>query len=185
MRAVRLILTLWVLLWQSTPFFAQATDSLEVVKPPKIHRKKRKSKAQKALLMAIIPGGGQIYNKKYWKLPIVYGGLGLSIYNIQKNKREYKRFDQARTYRLDHNPNTVDTEFPNLTLDAINRIRQGYDKNVQLSYIMTGLVYSLSIMDAFVDAHLSEFDVGDDLSLKLTPSSMEGVGIGLVGVLVF
>jgi len=148
-------------------------------------KKKFHPKPKKALLYALIPGGGQMYNRKFWKVPIVYAGLGFSTYMIFDNKKKFNRYDQARIYRLDGNPNTVD-EFVNLySNDALFKVRAVYDKNIQVAYIWTGVIYGLSIVDAFVDAHLSNFDVSDDLSFELIPSTLGGLGYGFSGVVTF
>ncbi|HHB79675.1 MAG TPA: hypothetical protein ENK85_10630 [Saprospiraceae bacterium] len=134
---------------------------------------------KRALLFGLIPGGGQVYNRKYWKVPLVYAGLGFATYMIIDNKKKYNRYQQARIYRLDGDSTTVD-EFAGLYSDeALFKIRAIYDKNVQKAYIWTGVVYSLSIIDAFVDAHLSNFDVSDDLSIRWMPSTLGGTGYGL------
>jgi len=148
-------------------------------------KKKFQPVPKRALMFALIPGGGQVYNRKFWKLPIVYAGLGFTTYMIIDNKKKFNRYDQARIYRLDGDSTTVD-EFVGLySNEALFKIRQLYDKNLQVSYIWTGVIYGLSIVDAFVDAHLSNFDVSDDLSFKLVPSTMGGMGYGFAGVVTF
>ncbi len=140
---------------------------------------------KKALLYALIPGGGQIYNRKFWKVPLVYAGLGFTTYMIIDNKKKYDRYDQARIYRLDGDPTTVDEFVGQYSNDALFKVRAVYDKNLQVAYIWTGVIYSLSIMDAFVDAHLSNFDVGDDLSFKIVPSTLGGSGYGFSCAITF
>ena len=118
-----------------------------------------------------VPSLGQWYNKRWWKTPLVYGGLGASMYYIIANNRNYKRFRDAYILALDNQTH----EFSNTRLDAsdLQRIRNGYDKNRQISIIVFILVYGIQGAEAFVDAHLRTFDVSDDLSLKiqLKPSS--------------
>ena len=142
--------------------------------------KKDYPSAKKALLLsAILPGAGQVYTKKYWKLPVVYGALGAMGYFISFNTRQYKRFRTAYIYRLDEDPCTID-EFADdlgectsgnerLTAESIRTIRNGYQKNKELSYIGFVIAYILVGVDAFVDAHLLSFDVNDDLSLQIMP----------------
>ncbi len=140
---------------------------------------------KRALLFGLIPGGGQIYNRKYWKVPLVYTGLGFTTYMIIDNKKKFNRYDQARKYRLDGDPTTVD-EFVGLySNEALFKVRAVYDKNLQVAYIWTGVIYSLSIVDAFVDAHLSNFDVGDDLSFEIQPSTLGGMGMGMSALVRF
>lgn len=160
-------------------------DTLEQAATPKKKKKRFQPKPKRALLLGIIPGGGQIYNRKFWKIPIIYGGLGFTTYMIIDNKKTFNRLNQARIYRLDGDPETVD-EFANIySNQALFEIRAAYEKNVQVAYIWTGVIYTLSIVDAFVDAHLSNFDVSDDLSLQLVPSTLSGQGIGISALVQF
>lgn len=121
-----------------------------------------------ALMSAILPGAGQVYNKSYWKVPILYGGVAALIYFINFNQTNYKTFKTAYIYRSDRDTNTVD-EFPNYTNDDLLVRRDYYRRNRDLCYIVTGVVYVLNIIDAYVDAHLKDFDVSDDLSLHTKP----------------
>ena len=137
---------------------------------------------KKALWLAIaIPGGGQIYNRKYWKLPLIYGGFLGCVYALNWNNTMYHDYSQAYIDIMDDDPNTVSYE---------NFIPQGYDVSSNLSRIqdlfrrkknyyrryrdlsmfcMIG-VYVLSIIDAYVDAELSSFDISRNLSMKVRPS---------------
>lgn len=132
-------------------------------------------------LAAIVPGLGQIYNKKYWKLPLLYGGFAGLIYAISWNGRMYNDYKNAYLDITDNNPNT--TSYLNfLTPDQ----RKSYDtawltsalktrvdmfrRYRDLSVICAIGLYALSIVDAFVDAELSDFDVSPDLSMKIAPA---------------
>ncbi len=122
---------------------------------------------KKAVLLAIVPGMGQIYNKKYWKLPLVYGALGGVIYSIKHNTTEYKKLVLSLAIR---NGTVTNMEDPfgglNIPDNAIEAQRNSFDKNRQLSWI--GLIgfYLISAGDAFVDAHLKDFNVDDDISFQ-------------------
>lgn len=140
---------------------------------------------KRALMLALVPGLGQVYNKKIWKVPIVIGGIGFASYMIIKNKREFKKLDVAYRARYDNDSTTIDKEFALFSNDAVYEARAVVDKNVQVAWIWTGVVYSLSMIDAFVDAHLAHFDVSDDLSFKLSPSTLDGLGLGLCGTFQF
>jgi len=145
--------------------------------------KNRHSPAKATVLSLILPGAGQVYNKKVWKVPIVYAALGGTIYAVSYNKRQYKKFRTAYLYRVDDDPNTTD-EYVDIVSNSqdLRTIRDYYRKNMELSYVGLSLVYILNATDAFVDAHLFEFDVGDDLSLRLSPniqSESVGLRIGL------
>ena len=121
-----------------------------------------------AILSAIIPGGGQVYNKSYWKVPVLYGGIAALIYFIDFNEKNYKTFRTAYIFRNDLDSTTVDG-FSTYTNDDLLVRRDYYRRNRDLCYIITGVVYLLNIIDAYVDAHLKDFDVSDDLSLSTHP----------------
>jgi hypothetical protein len=140
---------------------------------------------KKALLFSIIPGGGQIYNKRWWKLPFVYGAMGGMGYLINYNQGRYIRLRDA----LDRKRRDEPHEFTGTRLDdvqTLRNLRDEFDKNMQLSYVGFVLVYALQGMEAFVDAHLRSFDIDDNLSMRIKPSmqinSLNGLpapGIGL------
>lgn len=124
---------------------------------------------RKAAMWAIIPGGGQVYNRRWWKLPFVYGAFAGMGYLIDYNQSRYKRLRTA----LDLKRKGLEHEFTGTSLDdasTLRILRDQYDKRTQLSYIGTVLVYGLQAMEAFTDAHLRTFDISDDLSLQMRPS---------------
>lgn len=147
---------------------------------------KKHSPTKAAMLSATLPGLGQIYNQKYWKVPIVYIGIGAVAYFVDLNNTEYLKWRKAYIYRVDGNPNTVD-DFPNYSTEVLNRAMNYYRRNLEISYIAGGIVYLLNILDASVDAHLFDFDVSEDLSLNLQPgivpiyygNSYKGVATGI------
>jgi hypothetical protein len=129
------------------------------------------SPVKATIYSAVLPGLGQAYNRKYWKIPVIYAGLGLSAYFFNFNHKEYRRTLTALAARLDNDSTTTDTEFadPRYT-DALLRDRKDYfRRNRDLSAIIGVLIYVANIIDADVDAHLMTFNVDDDLSLSLTP----------------
>lgn len=136
---------------------------------------------RKAVLFAIIPGGGQIYNKKWWKLPIVYGALGATTWILVDNTRQYRLLRDNYKLQVDGDPNTNPEEFPYNAIDptAMRNYRDQWRRYVELSSVSLGLVFLLTVTDAFVDAHLASFDVSDDLSLHIRPSFDAGLGIGV------
>ncbi len=121
-----------------------------------------------AILSAVLPGAGQIYNKSYWKVPILYGGFAALVYYINFNNKSYKTFKTAYLYRTDADSTTIDS-YPNYTNDDLLVRKDFYRRNRDFCYILTGLVYVLNIVDAYVDAHLKDFDVSDDLTIKTHP----------------
>ena len=139
-----------------------SSTSIEKIKPP--HSPKKA-----AIYAAALPGLGQIYNKKYWKLPLVYGGIGTSVYFIIRNNRFYNDFFQAYKARVDDDVNTVDIWYPGLPDGVVLQNLETTRNWLEISYIATLGVYLLQIVDATVDAHFFNFDVSDDLSLNVKP----------------
>lgn len=119
--------------------------------------------ARAAFLSAIVPGLGQAYNKKYWKIPIVYGALGTGLYIYNNNNSEYKRYRNAYKQRL----KGLDDEFQGQFSDAtLINAQRTFQRNRDLSLLITVGLYALNILDANVDAHLKQFNVSDDLSFR-------------------
>ena len=127
------------------------------------------SPARAAFYSAILPGLGQAYNKKYWKIPIVYAALGAGIYFYLDNDNEYKRYRDAYKSRL---AGFTDDEFygsgsaPNISNDGLIRAQRTLRRNKELSLLITIGIYALNIIDANVDAHLLQYNVDDNLALK-------------------
>lgn len=121
------------------------------------------------LRSAILPGLGQAYNEKYWKIPIVYGGLGASAYFIVRNGRRYREFKSALVDRTD--PDRSDPYEGVYNRQQLRTLKETYRRWRDLSYISLVAVYVLQVVDANVDAHLYDFDVSEDLSLRMEPWS--------------
>jgi hypothetical protein len=128
---------------------------------------------RKAFLWSIIPGGGQIYNKKlaWLKLPIVYGALGTGVYFISFTTKDYRRFKLAYSESVNKIVPYSDPTIPQ-TIDParLKQLRDFRFKQVQQAYVLTTVAYLLAGVEAFTAAHLAHFDVKDDLSLHLKPS---------------
>lgn len=127
----------------------------------------------KAALWALVPGGGQIYNHDYWKLPLVYGALGGMAYLVIHNHSRFREFQRGYLARTDGDSTTVDTGPRSRLLvrdETVLRYRDFYRRNRDLSIIFSAVVYGLTITEALVDAHLSTFNVSDDLSLRVVPA---------------
>ena len=127
-------------------------------------------------LSTIFPGAGQIYNKSYWRVPIVIGGLASTIYTIDWNNRGYQRFKTAYSLKVDYEkdpskyPNGAPDEFRGAyTSSFLKNLKDSYRRNRDLCIILTAGVYLLNILDAHVDAHLQDYDISDDLSMNLEP----------------
>lgn len=151
---------------------AQGTSSVSIISDStaaaKARNKKLYSGPRKAtILSAILPGAGQVYNKKYWKVPIIYAGLGGFGYMFYVNNSEYNNFRQAVRAAYDDDPNTTyDTRY---TPDDLQTLKLFYRKNRDISIFGMGAFYLINIIDANVDAHLKTFDVSDDLSFNVSP----------------
>ena len=140
--------------------------------------KVKETKPQRAaLLSTCLPGLGQLYNKKYWKIPIVYGVLGTIGYFAWNNHQNYLIFRNALRARYDDNPQTVD-EFPNVNDQVLKAQREYYRRNRDLFIIFGVIGYSLNILDAYVDAHLKGFTVSDQLTIHPIPN-FQGIQLGL------
>jgi hypothetical protein len=121
---------------------------------------------------AIIPGWGQAYNKKYWKIPIIYAALGITTATFIYNIKYYRLLKQAYIYRTDSDPANdlqIDPSFIPLSTESIRSYRNEFRQNVDYSVIFFLLFWGLNVVDATVDAHLKSFDVSEDLTLKLKP----------------
>ncbi|HET6244379.1 MAG: hypothetical protein H0V01_05600 [Bacteroidetes bacterium] len=121
-----------------------------------------------ALMSAVLPGFGQIYNKKYWKLPIIYGGLIGLGYGVNSTQQLYKEYRMEYINRVLDKP-PVNALNNNYSLQDLAIIRDDYRKTRDMLIIGTVGLYLLQIIDATVDAHLFTFDVSDDLSFDLRP----------------
>ncbi|WP_029034773.1 DUF5683 domain-containing protein [Salinimicrobium terrae] len=127
------------------------------------------SPARAAFYSAVLPGLGQAYNGKYWKIPIVYTALGVGVYFYLENDRQYDRYRSAYKSRLAGN---TDDEFydengqPRVSTSALIEAQRFYQRNKEVSVLVTLGLYALNIIDANVDAHLQQFNVSEDLSLK-------------------
>lgn len=122
--------------------------------------------AKAAFYSALVPGLGQAYNKKYWKIPFVYAGLGAGIYYYTWNQKKYHEFRDEYKRRLD---GTYDPNHPiygDLDNDRLVRAQKFHQRNRDLSALITAGIYIFNIIDANVDAHLMQFNVNDNLSVK-------------------
>jgi len=128
-----------------------------------------KDPTRAALLSAALPGAGQVYNEKIWKVPIIYGGIMTNVYFLDFNNRRYQLFRNA--LEISRNPGDPrPNPFPNLNEDGIVRNVNYWRRNRDLNYMIFGVIYAINIVDSLVDAHLSGFDVSDDLSLDIRPA---------------
>ncbi len=140
---------------------------------------------KRALWLALVlPGAGQIYNRKYWKIPIVYGGFVGCIYAMQWNNQMYRDYSQAYLDIMDDDPNTqsynqflhLGNKIDDTNIERYKKLfksrKDRYRRWRDMSFFVLVGVYALSVIDAYVDASLSEFDISKNLSLSVEPTIM-------------
>jgi len=147
-----------------------------------------------AILSAVLPGAGQAYNKKYWKIPLAWAAVGIPVYSYFYNRNIYHEIQYAITVStLDKTDPGYQAAFdevdPNLkylvsiqSTNSLTNYRNEYRKNMDYSILFTLLLWGLNVVDATVDAHLKGFNVNDNLALKIKPAitSPNSIGISLV-----
>lgn len=141
---------------------------------------------KKATTLAMIcPGAGQLYNKSYWKVPIIVGAFATMGYVIDWNARGYKRYRTAYNQVVNGQPDEFEGRY---SADYLKNMKDNFRRNRDLCIILTGALYLLNIVDAHVDAHLKDYDISDDLSVRLEPTVFQnyasrngyyGVGMSL------
>lgn len=167
---------------QEEPIQSILIDSTKIMKPQRDWTTWRPDPKRALWLALVLPGAGQIYNRKYWKLPIIYGGFIGCIYALTWNNMMYKDYSQAYQDIMDDDPNTasynkflhlgvkIDSSNEEHYKEVFKNRKDKYRRWRDLSiFVMIG-VYALSVIDAYVDAELSAFDISKDLSLKVGPT---------------
>lgn len=161
----------------------QAQDSAAVIKPAvadtaaakkdSVKAKPEHSPRKATIRSAMIPGWGQAYNKKYWKIPIVYGALGTAAGFFIFNRKEYIDARDAYRNKLDGDPtnnNLIKPKFQPVDPEAVRQYRIAVRQYVDYSVLAFVILWGLNVVDATVDGHLKAFEVGDNLSLHINPS---------------
>jgi hypothetical protein len=194
----KFIFTLFCILLFQSLAWSQKNDSAAIRKNDSVHavsnssdtlaKKKAKPKRtfdphKATLYSAILPGAGQAYNKKYWKVPIVWTAIGIPTYTYFWNKKWYEKCQFALSVAVSGtmNPDSLNAVDPTLkplvvagqTTSIINA-RDYYRRNQDYSILFILLFWGLNIVDATVDAHLKGFNVSDDLSIRIRPSYIPG-----------
>ena len=158
----------------SLPLFSQE-DSVKTILPHKLEADTlepaptQRNPKRATLLSAVLPGSGQIYNRKYWKLPIVYGALGTAGYFFFDNRSRYLPFKEAYVIDADTTDGLISEYYGDASLDQLRGAADQYRKWMEYSAIVFTIFYALQIVDATVDAHLFYFNVSDDLSMRIEP----------------
>lgn len=146
------------------------TDTISLVRKHSIKKA--------AIFSAVLPGLGQAYNRKYWKIPIIYAGFGAIGYLIYTNNDFYQVYKEAYIYVA--NDETYPIDNPYVGKYTLSQLQQGMDyyrRNRDLSIIIAGLWYTLNILEAYVDAHFFTYDISEDLSMRMGPAVSPSPGI--------
>ncbi len=182
-----ILLILAGLLYSETSSAQKVTDSMvtvidttkrtAVVTEKKTDTLKKRGPAGKAAMRsAVLPGWGQAYNKKYWKIPVVYGVLAVPVATFSYNLKWYNKTRYAYTVKVNKdsaNYGNIDPELQPLSNESLKLYRNEFRKNVDFSVLAFILLWGLNVVDAAVDGHLKDFNVNEDLSLKIKPGYSE------------
>lgn len=132
------------------------------------------------LYAALVPGLGQVYNRQYWKLPIVYGGLAVAGYMVVFNSNEYNTYRKAYIGRI-NNPYPTDEYVGVYNTEQLKQIQDDYNRSLNMSVLFASVGYLVQVLDAITAAHLRNFDISRDISMQMRPVvTPMGGGIGLV-----
>lgn len=170
MKYLKQILCVVMLLVMSLFSYAQKVESKRVSRVDKrdsLYVAKHSPNA--AMLYSIIPGGGQIYNRKYWKVPVIYGLLEVSSYFVCRYASDMMLYRREFINRRDGNTELLIPGLADIPDENILSLKQTSQRNMEIAIAATAIIYTLNFIDALVDAHLYYFDVSDDLSLHWSP----------------
>lgn len=158
-----------------------AKDSLKKAAADTAKKKEKKPQAKASIRSAIIPGWGQAYNKRYWKIPIVYGALAIPVYTFTYNKKWYDKTREAYRIKLYNDTarvplpeDDIDPRLQPLSSGSLKIYRDEFRQNMDFSVLAFLVIWGLQVADAAVDAHLRSFNVTDDLSMKVKPWAAPG-----------
>ncbi|MGB0975401.1 MAG: DUF5683 domain-containing protein [Prolixibacteraceae bacterium] len=172
---------------------------LDTMELEPVYRMLPRSPKKASILSACVPGLGQIYNHKYWKLPLIYGGFAAMTYGYTWNNNQYKDYkqgfqiltkdfnsltaqEQAFLQQLIRNPN-IELEDPQQREYLMRQLESGmsyYKRNRDLNVVGMAALYILNIIDASIDAHFSTFDISDNLSMDIQPyANPDQIGMGV------
>jgi hypothetical protein len=182
-RLFQLIIGITFLLFLTNRTTAQVSDSsstfkklsiTDSIKTDSLKIKKYHSPKKAVVFSMILPGLGQAYNKKYWKIPLVYAAAGGLMYSFQFNQSRYIKYRNAYSDRLKGIPDDYIGKYSN---DQLNTLFKYYHRYRDLSVIGFAALYAINIIDASVDAHLFSFNVSDDLSFNIRPTLIKTANV--------
>lgn len=172
MGIVHKLLLLSILLFFTKIINAQAPADTLLVQDTIGHSPKKAT-----IYSAIIPGLGQVYNKKYWKVPVIYAGFAAGTYFIISNHKNWNIYRTELNNRL--SIDGYESEYANYSDDDIKYFKDAYKRYLDLSVISIFVIYAINIVDATVDAHFFNFDISENLSLNITPTHCPKIYSGI------
>jgi len=162
--------------------FISSNISAQTPQPTDTSKVKKHSPKKAMIMSAIIPGLGQAYNKKYWKIPIIYAGAAVVTYFAIVNGDSLRNYTTAYKLRTDGDSTTIDAYATKYKTEDLLTIKNYYRRNFELSFIAGFAIYALNIIDATVDAHLFNFDINDNLTMKWQPLLITSFHHSVAGV---
>lgn len=149
-----------------------SAQQMEMRQPPEVKTVEvpKEHSANKALLLSLIPGAGQIYNGQAWKVPVIYGAFAGMGYLIHYNYTRMAMFKDEYLYRVNHNDTPDLADYASYPTSNIYSLYNSYNRDFQLMIIISVGIYALNLIDAYVFGHLYDFQIDDNLSLALTPA---------------
>lgn len=170
------------LLWVLTLLFLLGTacSAQKIQKDSTTYRRLNPRKA--TILSAVCPGLGQIYNGKIWKSAVLYAGMAGIAYGYVYNQNEFKSYQHAVDVRFDTLSSTIDTKYPSLSDGTVQSNRDFHRRNRDICILAFVGLYALNIIDANVDAHLQEFKINRDLTLRWNPEFRMASGTTVTGI---
>lgn len=153
-----------------------AASAITPQKPARFQPNPKKA----GLYSAILPGAGQLYNHDYWKIPVIYAGIGVAGYFFVNNLDKYQSYRKAYIGRI-NNPYPTDQYVNIYSSDQLQQLQNDYNKYLDLTVMLSALGYGLQVLDAITSAHLKNFDISRDISLRCRPVLVPGgAGMGIV-----
>lgn len=177
MMRVRACALAFVLLF-SCGIKAQSADTLSAQRT--VVEVKKEHSPNTALLLSLLPGAGQVYNRQAWKIPIVYAALGTVGYFTYDYYRQMKTFKDEYLFRVNNNDTPRLAGYESHPTANIYNLYQSYNKNFQLFIFIDVAVYALNLIDAYVFGHLFDFEMDDNIALSVYPSLQYHPDLGLV-----
>ncbi len=155
-------------------------DADSLSEPVMKHKPFQPNPKKAGLYSALVPGMGQLYNRQYWKMPVVYVGFGVIGYFFVDNLNNYQSYRKAYIGRI-NNPYPTDQYVGKYSTDQLQQLQNDYNKFLDMTALCGVIGYALQVLDAVTSAHLKNFDISRDISMRIRPvATPNGLGMGLV-----